>query len=148
MFERFFAVKLESPNNAEVLFFDESIIAKKKRSKMTVLKQSTPFLENKSDEITDTYTPPPPSNGGLPEGKSYIYSPFPRLNPDLYGKIRPKQFKNKIPPLIYVQQSPNLCSTQSYARTENTKKSSMLNGLFTPWLIVMLLSRRKTKKRP
>mmetsp|Transcript_24705 Transcript_24705/g.29863 ORF Transcript_24705/g.29863 Transcript_24705/m.29863 type:complete len:94 (-) Transcript_24705:108-389(-) len=91
MFERFIAEKLESPNNAEVLFFDESIIAKKKRSKMTVLKQSTPFLENKSDEITDTYTPPPPSNGGLPEGKSYIYSPFPRLNLMLLSRRKTKK---------------------------------------------------------
>jgi IQ calmodulin-binding motif len=40
-------------------------------------------------QITETYTPPPPSNFGLPDdGRSYQYSTFPKLDPNLYGKIR------------------------------------------------------------
>ena len=40
-------------------------------------------------QVTETFTPPPPSNFGLPDdGRSYQYSTFPPLNPSLYGKIR------------------------------------------------------------
>jgi DENN domain-containing protein 5 len=40
-------------------------------------------------QITETYTPPPPSNFGLPDdGRSYQYSTFPKLDSNMYGKIR------------------------------------------------------------
>lgn len=40
-------------------------------------------------QVTETYTPPPPSNWGLESGKSYHYGSFPTLREDLFGEIRP-----------------------------------------------------------
>lgn len=41
-------------------------------------------------QVTETFTPPPPSNWGLPDdGRVYSYGTFPSLNPDLFGKVRP-----------------------------------------------------------
>jgi hypothetical protein len=41
-------------------------------------------------QVTDIYTPPPPSNWGLPDdGRTYSYGRFPRLNEELFGKPRP-----------------------------------------------------------
>lgn len=41
-------------------------------------------------QVTDTFTPPPPSNWGLPDdGRSYCYGTFPSMNADLFGKVRP-----------------------------------------------------------
>lgn len=45
-------------------------------------------------QITETFTPPPPSNWGLPGDRSYQYVSFPSLQSDLFGKIRtPKQWE-------------------------------------------------------
>lgn len=45
-------------------------------------------------QITDTFTPPPPSNWGLPDnGTGYTYPSFPSLNKEMIGKVRhPKHF--------------------------------------------------------
>jgi DENN domain-containing protein 5 len=41
-------------------------------------------------QVTETFTPPPPSNWGLPDdGRVYSYGTFPSLKPDLFGKVRP-----------------------------------------------------------
>jgi len=40
--------------------------------------------------VSDTYTPPAPSNWGLPDdGRIYSYASFPSLNKDLFGNTRP-----------------------------------------------------------
>jgi len=70
-------------------FFDEQIIAKQNRSKR-FRQKDTPFLDDPSGAIKETFTPPPPSNWGLPDdGRLYQYGCFPKLNPNLFGKIRP-----------------------------------------------------------
>lgn len=45
-------------------------------------------------KVLEIFTPPPPSNWGLPDdGRSYRYASFPKLIPELYGKIRyPRAF--------------------------------------------------------
>ena len=40
-------------------------------------------------QVTETFTPPPPSNWGLENGKTYQYGTFPTLDPALFGQIRP-----------------------------------------------------------
>lgn len=71
-------------------FFDEHIIAKQNRSKrLGVRQKDTPFLADPSGAIKETFTPPPPSNWGLPDdGRSYQYGCFPKLDHGLYGKVR------------------------------------------------------------
>lgn len=71
-------------------FFDEHIIAKHNRSKrLGVRQKDTPFLDDPSGAIKETFTPPPPSNWGLPDdGRAYQYGCFPKLNHDLFGKVR------------------------------------------------------------
>jgi len=87
---------------AEVIFFEESILAKKNRSALSY-KAFTPFLSDTSNDILETYTAPEPSNWDLPgvlktapenhqekhQESSYSYQQFPMLNPLLYGPIRP-----------------------------------------------------------
>jgi hypothetical protein len=56
MFQRFLEERKENPDDPEILFFDESIIAKQNRSKTTTLttggKKRTVFLENESWKVS------------------------------------------------------------------------------------------------
>lgn len=56
MFQRFLEERSENPNDAEVLFFDESIVAKNNRSmKRTITKggkQVTPFLSDRTWKVS------------------------------------------------------------------------------------------------
>lgn len=90
MFQRFLEARQHDPCDPLFLFFDESIIAKQNRSKrLTVRQRDTPFLDDQSGVVKETFTPPPPSNWGLPDdGRSYQYGSFPKLNYDLFGKVR------------------------------------------------------------
>ena len=46
--------------------------------------------------MTETFTPPPPSNWGLVSGKTYQYGTFPTLDSALFGQIRPPmKFENR-----------------------------------------------------
>ena len=48
------------------------------------------LVANLPIQVTKTFSPPPPSNLGLPDdGSSYHYGSFPALNDDLYGRVRP-----------------------------------------------------------
>ena len=94
MFSRFVEDRLEGELDPEVLFFDESINAKMNRSKRVTLsglaKKTTSFLDDTSNVTTEAFTPPPPSNWGLPaDGRTYHYGKFPDLDPELFGTIRP-----------------------------------------------------------
>ena len=98
MFERYIEERIANPNQCEVRIFDESIVAKKNRSKKMTLvkggKRYTPFLADDSGQIKEIYTPPAPSNWGLDGDRSYHYVSFPSLQSDLFGKIRaPKQWE-------------------------------------------------------
>jgi len=75
----------------EIRFFEESILEKKNRSSLALTKRGTPFLSDTSEEIKETYSPPPPSLWGIPSGKEYVYSKFPSLADGEYGTLRPLQ---------------------------------------------------------
>lgn len=95
MFQRFLEEREENPMDPQIRFFDESIIAKLNRSKKTTLanggkKVPTPFIDDESETVTKTFTPPPPSNLGLPDNEStYQYGTFPELDLSLFGRPRP-----------------------------------------------------------
>ncbi|KUF86698.1 DENN domain-containing protein 5B [Phytophthora nicotianae] len=81
MFDRFIEDRIFNPQLSEVLFFDQSINQKLNRS-LTIGKKKydCSFLEDRSDEIQETFIAPPPSNIGLPDdGTIYKYKAFPRL---------------------------------------------------------------------
>ena len=93
MFQRFLEERKENPMDPEIRFFDESIIAKTNRSKRTKLAKKTiptPFLDDEANNVTKTFTPPPPSNLGLPDNNTtYQYGTFPALDDSLFGRVRP-----------------------------------------------------------
>ena len=96
MFERFIEESVNNSEQFEIMFFKESIIQKRNRSKKKALSTSfktqsfkTPFLSEISKyALTETYSPPSPSNWGLPDdGRMYSYPHFPcKLDVSLFGK--------------------------------------------------------------
>lgn len=50
----------------EIRFFDESIVAKRNRSKLTLKKTATPFLQDVSQEVREIYVVPPPNAQQVP----------------------------------------------------------------------------------
>ncbi|RHY31237.1 hypothetical protein DYB32_007787 [Aphanomyces invadans] len=73
-------VRRTSPQLPEVLFFDASIHQKLNRSVTLGKKHDVSFLEDKSENIRETFVAPPPSTMGLPDnGMRYKYRGFPRL---------------------------------------------------------------------
>jgi len=97
MFERFIEERITSPDEPEIRFFNESIIQKMNRNKSGSMlvgrRKETPFLSDQSHNVNETYTPPAPSNWGLPDdGRIYSYASFPSLNTSLFGNTRqPRQ---------------------------------------------------------
>lgn len=95
LFQRFLEERKDNPEVPEIRFFDESIIAKRNRSKRTTLakggKKSTPFLDDRTRwEVKKLFTPPPPNNLGLPDAEAtYRYGIFPVLDIARFGRIRP-----------------------------------------------------------
>ena len=95
LFQRFLEERKDNPEIPEIRFFDESIIAKRNRSKRTTLakggKKPTPFLDDRTRwEVKKIFTPPPPNNLGLPDAEAtYRYGIFPVLDVARFGRIRP-----------------------------------------------------------
>ena len=130
MFERFIQERIEDPNDPEVLFFDVSIDAKLNRfDKSSPFKRirngikDTSFLDDKSKQATEKFTPPPPSNWGLPDdGTTFHYGAFPELDSAMFGKVRPPA---KWPEF----QKSNYRSTRRTASEIIRKQQSYENGL-------------------
>jgi IQ calmodulin-binding motif len=151
LFQRFLEIRLEDPNDASVLFFDESVIAKNNRSVKKSLKQgkiTTPFLDNPSWKISDVFTPPAPSNWGLPaDGRLYSYSRFPKLNKSLYGTARmkkrwPPEWEQKVERklgthrALTMKRNAMLQSAYMSARSQALmSKLNSTNGEFVPTLL-------------
>ncbi|KAL8008529.1 putative Arf GTPase activating protein [Plasmopara halstedii] len=90
MFDRFIEDRVYNYQLPEVLFFDQSINQKLNRSlKIGKKKYDCSFLEDRSEDIQETFIAPPPSNIGLPDnGTVYKYKAFPRLKKNLFGNVR------------------------------------------------------------
>ncbi|KAJ3390675.1 hypothetical protein HDU92_000343 [Lobulomyces angularis] len=81
-----------SKSDYEVLFFDESIKAKLNRSSFRVSKETTPFLEDQSYQVTQTYNSLEPNLIDLEKDKCYYQGTFPvTLNPEYL--VIPKAIK-------------------------------------------------------
>lgn len=98
MFSHFIDRSFNHPDDPEVLFFHEHVTAKRNRKKNPLnLKQwnknaTTPFLDDVAGEITETYTPTPPSardRGNVAVGRAHYYPRFPRINPEAIGPLQP-----------------------------------------------------------
>ncbi|GMF38065.1 unnamed protein product [Phytophthora fragariaefolia] len=86
MFDRFIEDRVFNQQLPEVKFFDQSINQKLNRS-LTIGKKKydCSFLEDRSDEIQETFIAPPPSNIGLPDdGSVYKVS---RLVPICFKRL-------------------------------------------------------------
>jgi pentatricopeptide repeat protein len=84
-----------------VLFFDESVLAKRNRSKFLLSRRfETPFLRDRSTDLSKTFVAPSPDTSNLPgpAGKRYVYPLWPRLDARLFAKPR------IITPLLIKQQ--------------------------------------------
>jgi len=77
----------QSRDQKRVLFFDESIIAKRNRNRFTK-RMETPFLKDRSTDIRRTFVAPSPDTSNLPTHAKYAYPVFPRLDPKLFVKPR------------------------------------------------------------
>jgi hypothetical protein len=80
MFTNFISERADSPDQSEIQFFDENILAKKNRSKFQLSKSSTPFLSDDTDFLREVFTAPTPSSAGLAMEDSrnkFSYSSFP-----------------------------------------------------------------------
>ncbi|KAL7579118.1 hypothetical protein ACA910_019148 [Epithemia clementina (nom. ined.)] len=133
MFERFIQERLEDPDDPEVMFFDESVGAKQNsrflktpfnRIRNGGKKGDSSFLDDKSKQVTEKFTPPPPSHLGLPDdGRTYHYGSFPELDPALFGKVRQ--------PMMWKEyQTKGASSMRLRASSEVIKKQqSVVNGI-------------------
>jgi len=75
-------------DDLEIKLFDELIIVKQSKNKLqSKKKKTTPFLEDKSSDISETFVVPPPSTLDL-RPAVYEYNSFPKLQDSLFGKIR------------------------------------------------------------
>ena len=88
LFERFLEERLSDPDRPEIRFFDESILQKRNRSVATRSKHATPFLDDASDEVRETFHCQPPSHWGLEAHQEYTYASFPRLQDENVGDVR------------------------------------------------------------
>ena len=128
LFQRFLEERIENPDIPEIRFFDESIVAKRNRSKKAIAnggKKLTPFLNDKTSwKVTKKFAPPPPNNFGLPDtedSRTYRYGSFPALNATLFGRIRPS---------VTWPQHTNLDSVRSkYTRSDSEMKRTQ-NQIF------------------
>ncbi len=131
MFDIFIEEKLlGSDENPNIKFFDDSIVAKRNRSKATVgRKRETNFLNDNSGKIVETFIPPAPSNQGI-QDNSFRYNSFPRsLNHSLFGKIRSPKKLQDVKTQTSLRQS---LITRSSVRSSEAMKQKIMSQLLKP----------------
>ena len=74
MFANFVSEIIEDPFQPEIKFFNEHIIAKRNRSKFALTKASTPFLDDTSEDIAQSFTVPGPVTASVPQGQTFSYT--------------------------------------------------------------------------
>lgn len=78
-FNDFLTRRLHSPGDPDLIFFDQSIDAKKNRSKLQIRKKETPFLQsaNAHKDLKKFISITPSKDGLAEEGKRYVYKKWP-----------------------------------------------------------------------
>jgi hypothetical protein len=89
MFERFIFRRIYQPDDPSVRFFDDSIQAKKNRSKISMgRRKETKFISDQKYNVVETFTPPEPNSQGIYDSV-FVYNEFPnKLDSALSVNIR------------------------------------------------------------
>lgn len=120
MFDRFVEDRVFSPRLPEVLFFDHSINQKLNRSlTLGKKKYDCSFLDDRSDDIQETFIAPAPSNIGLPDDGT-VYSVRTVHTLHTFGCAS----RALMPPLSFVTPT-----VQSISKTEKVCTSSVKSHL-------------------
>eukprot|EP00554_Chaetoceros_debilis_P015181 CAMPEP_0194122200 /NCGR_PEP_ID=MMETSP0150-20130528/49611_1 /TAXON_ID=122233 /ORGANISM="Chaetoceros debilis, Strain MM31A-1" /LENGTH=1546 /DNA_ID=CAMNT_0038814935 /DNA_START=144 /DNA_END=4781 /DNA_ORIENTATION=+ len=96
MFDIYIEEKIISPDSPSIKFFDDSIVAKRNRSKASVgRRRETAFISDNAGKIVETFIPPAPNSHNISKSL-YHYNGFPlKLDHSLFGEIRPpKKLQN------------------------------------------------------
>eukprot|EP00742_Colponemidia_sp_Colp-10_P005895 GILJ01006306.1.p1 GENE.GILJ01006306.1~~GILJ01006306.1.p1 ORF type:complete len:1365 (-),score=226.47 GILJ01006306.1:161-4003(-) len=97
LFAKFVQDRVHPPSPAvqyEVQFFDEQIDAKQNRSKLTLNKRATPFLNDKTQTVSKTFVVPSPDTKDLDESSLFTYRFFPDLCDTLMYQPRTALMRN------------------------------------------------------
>lgn len=89
LFMNYIQERMDYPEQPEIKFFDESILAKLNRSKFALNKSSTPFLSDDSDALREIFTVPGPSTADVVHGQTFSYASFPEFSGSRFGPVRP-----------------------------------------------------------
>jgi len=138
LFDDFITKRMYNPEEPDVMFFDQSITAKMNRSKMTLKKKATPFLQNaKAHKVLQTIDAVEPNNANDSpssqnlldsffasadlDKKKFSYASWPeKLDPKLFGTAR------DIPEIIAAE----FDRRASLALRLNENRSDFLDGDF------------------
>ncbi len=85
-FNDFLTRRLVSPGDPDLVFFDQSIDAKKNRSKLQLRKKETPFLRsaNAHKELKKFISVTPCKDGLIDDGRPFVYEKWPDTFTDEY----------------------------------------------------------------
>jgi len=129
-FDDFLTRKMYSPGEPDLVFFDQSIDAKKNRSKLKLRKKSTPFLQSASAHKDLTKLPAvAPNDKGLHSHRKFVYKKWPdKFNKKLINYPRP------IPKMITVEFDRQASAVGHLRRqaTKDTTEAQFFGGDYEP----------------
>ncbi|KAG7361639.1 DENN (AEX-3) domain containing protein [Nitzschia inconspicua] len=90
-FDDFITKRLYSPNQPDIIFFDQSIDAKLNRSRLKLRKTQTPFLQSaKAHKQLEKFVAVKPNTIGLSRDAPFLYKYWPEtFDNSLFGRPRP-----------------------------------------------------------
>jgi pentatricopeptide repeat protein len=90
-FDDFVTKRLYSPNQPDIIFFDQSIDAKLNRSRLKLRKTQTPFLQSaKAHKQLEKFVAVKPNTIGLSRDAPFLYKSWPEtFDNSLFGRPRP-----------------------------------------------------------
>lgn len=90
-FDDFITKRLYSPNQPDIIFFDQSIDAKLNRSRLKLRKTQTPFLQSaKTHKQLEKFVAVEPNATGLSRNAPFLYTSWPEtFDESLFGRPRP-----------------------------------------------------------
>jgi pentatricopeptide repeat protein len=90
-FDDFITKRLYTPNQPDVIFFDQSIDAKLNRSRLKIRKTRTPFLQSaRAHKQLEKFVAVKPNTIGLSRDAPFTYKSWPeKFDTNLFGRPRP-----------------------------------------------------------